>query len=89
MYVLARGAVSITIGDARRANRIVTFAPGSIFGEAAMLDGGLRSANAVVAEDAVVYSRRDRRSTRSPRRTRHSPTRCSSTSAAISPAACG
>ena len=56
VYVLARGAVSITIGDARRANRIVTFAPGSIFGEAAMLDGGLRSANAVVAEDAVVYS---------------------------------
>jgi CRP-like cAMP-binding protein len=38
------------------ANRIVTFAPGSIFGEAAMLDGGLRSATAIVTEDAVVYS---------------------------------
>jgi len=53
---LARGAVSISIGGAERASRIVTFAPGSIFGEAAMLDGGLRSATAVVAEDAVVYS---------------------------------
>jgi MFS superfamily sulfate permease-like transporter len=56
LYLLARGAVSISIGGADRASRIVTFAPGSIFGEAAMLDGGLRSATAVVAEDAVVYS---------------------------------
>ena len=56
LYLLARGAVSITIGDAGRTNRIVTFAPGSIFGEAAMLDGGLRSATAIVTEDAVVYS---------------------------------
>jgi hypothetical protein len=40
----------------RRASRIVTFAPGSIFGEAALLDGGKRSATAVVDEDAVVYS---------------------------------
>jgi sulfate permease, SulP family len=56
LYLLARGAVSISIEGADRASRIVTFAPGSIFGEAAMLDGGLRSATAVVAEDAVVYS---------------------------------
>ena len=55
LYLLARGAVSISIGGADRASRIVTFAPGSIFGEAAMLDGGLRSATAVVDEDAVVY----------------------------------
>ncbi|MGE5791533.1 MAG: SulP family inorganic anion transporter [Bacteroidota bacterium] len=56
LYLLARGAVSITIGDAPRTSRIVTFAPGSMFGEAAMLDGGARSATAVIAEDAVVYS---------------------------------
>ena len=56
LYLLARGAVSISIGGGDRTSRIVTFAPGSIFGEAAMLDGGLRSATAVVAEDAVVYS---------------------------------
>jgi len=56
LYLLARGAVSISIGGGGRTSRIVTFAPGSIFGEAAMLDGGLRSATAVVAEDAVVYS---------------------------------
>jgi sulfate permease, SulP family len=56
LYLLARGAVSIKVGDAARASRIVTFAPGSMFGEAAMLDGGVRSATAVVAEDAVVYS---------------------------------
>jgi MFS superfamily sulfate permease-like transporter len=56
LYLLARGAVSITVGGADRTNRLVTFAPGSIFGEAAMLDGGARSATATVAEDAVVYS---------------------------------
>ena len=56
LYLLARGAISITVGGAAHASRIVTFAPGSMFGEAAMLDGGARSATAVVAEDAVVYS---------------------------------
>jgi CRP-like cAMP-binding protein len=56
LYLLARGAVSITVGGRAQASRIVTFAPGSMFGEAAMLDGGVRSATAVVAEDAVVYS---------------------------------
>ena len=56
LYLLARGAVSITVGVPGRANRLVTFAPGSIFGEAAMLDGGARSATAVAVEDAVVYS---------------------------------
>ena len=68
LYVLARGAVSIMIGDARRANsRLVTFAPGSIFGEAAMFDGGLRSANAQSSPRTRSFTAcRDRRSTRSP-----------------------
>ena len=57
LYVLARGAVSIVIRGADGAeNRIVTFAPGSLFGEAAMFDGNERSASAIAAEDAVVYS---------------------------------
>jgi SulP family sulfate permease len=57
LYVLARGAISIVIrGSAGHDQRLVTFAPGSVLGEASMLDGGVRSATAVAAEDAVVYS---------------------------------
>jgi CRP-like cAMP-binding protein/anti-anti-sigma regulatory factor len=56
LYLLARGAVSILVGGGGREQRIVTFAPGSIFGEAAMLDGAPRSATATIVEDAVVYS---------------------------------
>jgi SulP family sulfate permease len=56
-YVLARGAVTIKIESRNgAASRVVTFAPGAIFGEAAMLDGRPRSATAVAEEDAVVYS---------------------------------
>jgi CRP-like cAMP-binding protein/anti-anti-sigma regulatory factor len=57
LYVLARGAVSIVIsGPNGGDSRVVTFAPGSLFGEGAMLDGAKRSATAIAAEDAVVYS---------------------------------
>ena len=57
LYVLARGAISIVIGGTAGGDRrVVTFAPGSLFGEAAMFDGGVRSASAIAAEDAVVYS---------------------------------
>jgi MFS superfamily sulfate permease-like transporter len=56
LYVLARGAVSILVQGGGQQRRIVTFAPGSLFGEAAMLDGAPRSATATVVEDAVVYS---------------------------------
>ncbi|HSD54029.1 MAG TPA: SulP family inorganic anion transporter [Burkholderiales bacterium] len=56
LYLLARGAVSITVRGGDRQRRIVTFAPGSIFGEAAMLDGAPRSATATIVEDTVVYS---------------------------------
>jgi CRP-like cAMP-binding protein/anti-anti-sigma regulatory factor len=56
LYLLARGAVSITLHGGGSQRRIVTFAPGSIFGEAAMLDGAPRSATAIVIEDTVVYS---------------------------------
>ena len=57
LYVLARGAVSIVVhGSDGADSRLVTFAPGSIFGEAALFDGNERSATAIAAEDAVVYS---------------------------------
>jgi MFS superfamily sulfate permease-like transporter len=57
LYVLARGAVSIVVhGRDGTDSRLVTFAPGSLFGEAALFDGNERSASAIAAEDAVVYS---------------------------------
>jgi SulP family sulfate permease len=57
LYALARGAITISIAASRvAASRVVTFAPGAIFGEAAMLDGRSRSATAVAIEDAVVFS---------------------------------
>jgi sulfate permease, SulP family len=57
LYLLARGAVSIVVhGSDGTDSRLVTFAPGSLFGEAALLDGNERSASAIAAEDAVVYS---------------------------------
>jgi CRP-like cAMP-binding protein len=57
LYILAHGAVSIVIkGPNGGDSRVVTFAPGSLFGEGAMLDSSRRSASAIAAEDAVVYS---------------------------------
>ena len=57
LYVLARGAVSIVVhGSDGADSRLVTFAPGSLFGETALFDGSERSASAIAAEDAVVYS---------------------------------
>jgi SulP family sulfate permease len=49
--------VTITIDASNGAtSRVVTFAPGAMFGEAAMLDGRPRSATAVAEQEAVVYS---------------------------------
>ena len=57
LYVLATGTVTIGIGHPTRGDhRLVTFAPGAIFGEAAMLDGRMRSATATVVDDAVLYA---------------------------------
>ena len=56
LCLLARGAVEISIivpGGARA--RIVTNAEGSLFGEAALLDGRPRSATAQAVGDAVVF----------------------------------
>lgn len=58
LYALARGSVSILThvrGDAAEARRLASFAPGVIIGEAAMLDGGGRTATGVADEPSVVY----------------------------------
>lgn len=56
LCLLARGAVEISIvvpGGSRA--RLQTFEEGSLFGEAALLDGLPRSATAQAVEDTVVY----------------------------------
>lgn len=58
LYVLAQGSVSILAdmsAGVAAAHRLASFAPGVIFGETAMLDGGGRSAGAVADEASVVY----------------------------------
>lgn len=56
LCLLARGAVEISIltGGSHRV-RIVTMAEGSLFGEAALLDGRSRSATAQAVEETVVF----------------------------------
>lgn len=58
LYALARGSVSMLThvrGDAADARRLASFAPGVIFGEAAMLDGGGRTATGVADQPSVVH----------------------------------
>ncbi len=59
LYLLARGAVSIVTEDPEakgRRRRVVTLAPGVIFGESAMIEGGTRSVTAVAEGEVVTYS---------------------------------
>lgn len=59
MYLLARGAVSIVAEDPEargKHRRVVTLAPGVIFGESAMIEGGTRSVTAVAENEVVTYS---------------------------------
>lgn len=57
VFVLARGSVTIIsdVGD-EPGHRLATFAPGVTFGEAAMLDGGGRTATAVADEACILYA---------------------------------
>jgi anti-anti-sigma regulatory factor len=57
LYALAKGSVSILVdvADLRSGHRLASFAPGVAFGEAAMLDGGGRTAGAAADEPSVVY----------------------------------
>jgi CRP-like cAMP-binding protein len=59
MYLLARGAVSIIAGG--KANettrrRVVTLAPGVMFGESALFEGETRAFTAMTEEESVLYS---------------------------------
>jgi CRP-like cAMP-binding protein len=56
--VLTEGSMSIVQRDAegRVAQRFVSFSPGMMFGEVAVLDGSGRSADAAADSDAVVYA---------------------------------
>ncbi len=59
LYLLARGAVSIVTEDPTdktKHRRVVTLAPGVIFGESAMIEGGVRSVTAIAEEQVVTYS---------------------------------
>jgi SulP family sulfate permease len=59
LYLLAKGAVTIVAGDIDakgRHRRVVTLAPGVIFGESAMIEGGTRSHTAVAEGEVVTYT---------------------------------
>jgi SulP family sulfate permease len=59
LYLLARGAVSIVAEDPEargKHRRVVTLAPGVIFGESAMIEGGTRSVTAIAEAEVVTYS---------------------------------
>jgi CRP-like cAMP-binding protein len=59
VFLLARGAVSVMAvdpGDAGRQRRVLTLAPGVMFGEGAMLAQGQAMSTAVAEEDTVTYT---------------------------------
>jgi sulfate permease, SulP family len=59
VYLLAKGAVSIVAEDPDakgKHRRVVTLAPGVIFGENAVMEGGTRSVTAVAEDEVVTYS---------------------------------
>ena len=59
LYLLARGAVSVVAEDAGAAGRyrrIVTLAPGVIFGESAMLEDEVHSVTAIAEGEIVLWS---------------------------------
>lgn len=57
LFVLTRGSITILAGQATGAagQRFLSFSPGLMLGETAMLDGGGRSASAVADIDAEVW----------------------------------
>jgi hypothetical protein len=56
VFVLVKGSVTMMSGtESEPGHRLATFAPGVVFGEAAMLDGGGRTATGVADEAGVVH----------------------------------
>ena len=56
VYVLTQGSISIVGGGKGSRQRFVSYSPGAMLGELAMLDGGSRTADAVADCDSVVYT---------------------------------
>jgi CRP-like cAMP-binding protein/anti-anti-sigma regulatory factor len=56
LLILTKGTASAYLQIANTNIRLVTFAPGTIFGELAILDEGLRSATVVADRDLVCHS---------------------------------
>jgi glutaminase len=59
VYLLARGAVSVVAADPAAGGqhrRMVTLAPGVMFGESAIVEGSTRFATAIAEEESVTYS---------------------------------
>lgn len=56
MFIVTRGRVSAYLAQADSSDiRLVTFAPGTVFGELAILDAGPRSASVVADDDVVCF----------------------------------
>lgn len=56
LYLVAKGQASVHIGHADGDIRLVTFVPGTVFGELAILDRGPRSATVTADEDMLAFA---------------------------------
>jgi sulfate permease, SulP family len=55
VFILTKGTASAFLQSLDGTIRLATFAPGTVFGELAILDGGQRSATVVADEDLVCF----------------------------------
>jgi CRP-like cAMP-binding protein len=57
LYTIAKGSASVRLrlSDTDRETRLITFSPGTVFGEVALLDREARSATVEADEDLVCY----------------------------------
>jgi len=55
LYVLTQGSITIVAATAARSQRFVSYSPGVLLGEIAMLDNAGRSADAIADDEVVVY----------------------------------
>jgi sulfate permease, SulP family len=56
LFIVTKGQASVMLKSESRNVRLGTFAPGTVFGELAILDKGPRSASIIADEDLVAYS---------------------------------
>jgi SulP family sulfate permease len=56
LFIVTKGSVSAFLNQSHGGNiRLATFAPGTVFGELAILDAGPRSATVVANSDVICY----------------------------------